>query len=166
MKSKIILGMAAAIVTNLTLAAYAGEAQLDLGSFDPSLRVELETAIRLARASLKGMMRKRHGRIVPDRIVEFLLLDGEFPRAVRYSIGQADEALHAITGTPRGGFSCASEQRIGLLRSELDFARVEAILEAGLHEFFDNLETRMNAIDECIGSDFFGRRAADAGAWV
>ena len=33
------------------------------------------------------MYRKRYGRISPDRIVEFLLLDGEFPRALRYCIG-------------------------------------------------------------------------------
>ena len=33
------------------------------------------------------MYRKRHGRISPERIVEFLLLDGEFPRALRYCIG-------------------------------------------------------------------------------
>jgi uncharacterized alpha-E superfamily protein len=112
------------------------------------------------------MYRKKYGRIAPDRIVEFLLLDGEFPRAVRYSIGRADQALHAITGTPRGGFSCASEQRIGLLRSELDFARVEAILEGGLHEFFDALQTKMNTIDECIGNDFFAQRPEGAGIWA
>ena len=39
------------------------------------------------------MYRKRYGRISPDRIVEFLLLDGEFPRAVRYCIGLADRSL-------------------------------------------------------------------------
>ena len=33
------------------------------------------------------MYRKRYGRIAPDRIVEFLLLDREFPRSVRYCIG-------------------------------------------------------------------------------
>jgi len=112
------------------------------------------------------MYRKKYGRIAPERIVEFLLLDGEFPRAVRYSISQADHALHGITGTPPSGFSCASEQRVGLLRSELDYARVETILESGLHEFFDALQTKMNAIDECIRSDFFAQRPAGARAWA
>jgi uncharacterized alpha-E superfamily protein len=104
------------------------------------------------------MYRKKYGRISPDRIVEFLVLDNEFPRAVRYCIGLADDALHAITGTPRGAFSCASEQKIGLLRSELDFTRVEAILSGGLHEFFDALQTKMNTIDECIFGDFIAQR--------
>jgi uncharacterized alpha-E superfamily protein len=101
------------------------------------------------------MYRKKCGRISPDRIVEFLVLDNEFPRAVRSCIGLADSALHAITGTPRSEFSCASEQKLGLLRSELDFTRVESILAGGLHEFFDALQTRMNSVDDSILSDFF-----------
>ena len=101
------------------------------------------------------MYRKRHGRIAPERIVEFLLLDGEFPRAIRYCVSRADRSLHAVTGTPIGTFACPSEQRMGMVRSELDFARVEPILTTGLHEFCDALQTKMNKIDECILGDFF-----------
>ena len=101
------------------------------------------------------MYRKRHGRISPERIVEFLLLDHEFPRALRYCVGRADRSLHVITGSPADTFSCSCEQRLGLLRSELDFARVETILTGGLHEFCDALQIKMNTIDECIRSDFF-----------
>jgi uncharacterized alpha-E superfamily protein len=110
------------------------------------------------------MYRKKHGRISPERIVEFLLLDGEFPRAIRYCISRADRSLHAITGTPVGTFACASEQRMGMVRSELDFARVEPILAAGLHEFCDALQTKMNTIDEMILTDFFAQRPSAAGA--
>jgi uncharacterized alpha-E superfamily protein len=106
------------------------------------------------------MYRKRFGRIVPERVVEFLLLDGEFPRAVRYGIGLADNSLHSITGTRLGAFSCATEQRLGLLRSELDYAQAEPILQAGLHEFLDALEAKMNTIDECVRGDFFAQKMA------
>jgi len=105
------------------------------------------------------MYRKRHGRISPSRLVEFLLFDNEFPRAVRYSIGRADRSLHAITGTPAGTFSCPSEQRLGMLKSDLDFGRVDATLAAGLHEFLDGLQGKMNKIDECVHRDFFAQWA-------
>jgi uncharacterized alpha-E superfamily protein len=105
------------------------------------------------------MYRKAHGRIVPVRIVEFLLLDGDFPRAVRHCVAAADHSLHTITGTPAATFSCSSEQRMGLLRSELDYAQVEAILAGGLHEFLDGLQAKMNRIDECVLEDFFARRS-------
>ena len=101
------------------------------------------------------MYRKRHGRISPERIVEFLLLDHEFPRALRYCVGRADRSLHVITGTAADTFSCSAEQRLGILRSELDFARVETILAGGLHEFCDALQVKMNTIDQCIANDFF-----------
>lgn len=101
------------------------------------------------------MYRKRHGRIAPERIVQFLLLDAEFPRAVRYCIAVADTSLRAITGTRAGAFSCVTEQRLGLLRSELDFAQAESVIQAGLHEFFDSLQIKMNTIDQCVFADFF-----------
>jgi len=104
------------------------------------------------------MYRKRHGRIAPDRIVEFLLLDGEFPRALRYCIGRADRSLHVITGSSPDRYSCSSEQRLGLLRGELDFTHVEGILSGGLHEFCDALQGKMNTIDECISNDFFAQQ--------
>jgi uncharacterized alpha-E superfamily protein len=110
------------------------------------------------------MYRKCFGRILPERVVEFLLLDDEFPRAVRYCIGLADNSLRAITGTRAGSFSCTAEQRLGLLRSELDYAQTEPILRAGLHEFFDALQAKMNTIDEYVRGDFFDLRPLSPGA--
>jgi len=114
----------------------------------------------LRSASAFEMYCKRHGRISPSRVVDFLLFDNEFPRSVRYAAGHASGCLHAITGTPAGAFSCASEQRLGVLKSELDFGRVDVILAEGLHEFLDGLQARLNRIDEGVAGDFFGRRPA------
>lgn len=104
------------------------------------------------------MYRKRYGRIAPNQIVEFLVMDRDFPRAVHHSINSADESLHAITGTPSGGFSCASEQRLGLLRSELHYSHMDSILASGLHEFLDALQVKMNRVDHAILEDFFAVR--------
>lgn len=125
---------------------------------------DIQWAAVLKSVSGFEMYRKRFGRISPERIVEFLLLDPEFPRAVRYCAGIADQSLHAITGTRPGAFSCDSEQRLGMLRSELDYAQVEPILKSGLHEFFDALQLKMNTIDECILGDFFAQRPSTASA--
>jgi len=108
------------------------------------------------------MYRQRYGRIVPERIVEFLLLDNEFARAVHRCIRLADTSLHTITGSPIGSFACAAEQRLGMLRSELDYAHVDDVLAGGLHEFFDTLQGKMNTIDECILGDFFAQTPTGA----
>ena len=84
---------------------------------------DIQWAAVLKSVSGFEMYRKRYGRIAPERIVEFLLLDAEFPRAVRYCIGLADQSLHAITGTAAARFSCACEQRMGLLALRTGFRR-------------------------------------------
>ncbi|HVN85560.1 MAG TPA: alpha-E domain-containing protein [Candidatus Binatia bacterium] len=111
----------------------------------------------LRSASALEMYRKRYGRVAPDRVVDFLLLDREFPRAVHYCLIAADESLHAISGTPIGTFSNAAEQRLGQLRSELAFTDVADIVAAGLHEFLDGLQLRLNRVGDAIHETFFVR---------
>ena len=100
------------------------------------------------------MYRKKYGRIAPRDIVEFLVLDREFPRSVHYCIRSADESLHYITGVPMGSYRYPAEQFMGLLRSELDFMSVDFIIQQGLHEYLDGLQIKMNAIDRSVQSDF------------
>ncbi|MBV9507582.1 MAG: alpha-E domain-containing protein [Acidobacteriia bacterium] len=125
---------------------------------------EIQWSAVLKSVSGFEMYRKRYGRISPARLVDFLIFDNEFPRAVRYSVGRADRSLHFITGNPAGTFSCPSEQRLGMLKSELDYARVDATLASGLHEFLDGLQGKMNRIDDCLLQDFFLQPATAAGA--
>ena len=55
--------------------------------------------VHLAAGQLE-MYRKRHGRLSPDRVADFLILDREFPRAMHDCIVKAGHSLHAISGTP------------------------------------------------------------------
>jgi len=110
------------------------------------------------------MYRKKHGRLHPRDIVDFLVLDREFPRSIHYCIRNADESLHAITGTPMGAFQWPSERLTGLLRAELDFTSVDQMLRDGLHEHLDMLQGKMNAIDRGLSEDFFARGAEEAAA--
>ena len=100
------------------------------------------------------MYRQRYGRIAPPQVAEFLVMDKEFPRSIRYCIGSADESLHEITGVPAGSFRYRSEQMMGKLRAELDFTSIESVLKTGLHEYLDGLQTRMNEIDNSVRDDF------------
>lgn len=116
---------------------------------------DIEWSAVLQSASALELYRKRHGRFSRPRIVEFLLLDREFPRSVQFCVTGAEESLHAITGTPTGTFRNLAEQRLGQLRSELAFARAEEILDEGLHEFVDALQLKMNLVGEAVTATFF-----------
>jgi uncharacterized alpha-E superfamily protein len=106
------------------------------------------------------MYRKTHGRIAPREIVDFLVMDRDFPRSVHHCINRADDCLHAITGTPGGSYRYSSERWLGLLRAELDFTSVDQMIRDGLHEYLDLLQIKMNTIGESLQSDFFVSRAA------
>jgi len=116
---------------------------------------DLHWAAVLKSVSGFEMYRKKHGRISPRQIVDFLVIDREFPRSIHHSITGADELLHAITGTPRGSFQCRSEQLLGMLRAELDFAFVDLVIRGGLHEYLDELQVKMNSIGDALLRDFF-----------
>jgi uncharacterized alpha-E superfamily protein len=124
---------------------------------------DLQWSAVLQSVSAFEMYRKRHHGITPPRVVEFLLLDREFPRAVRHCSQAADESLRAISGTPRDTFRNQAEQRLGQLQSELAFASVEQIVAGGLHEFIDGLQLKLNRVNDAIEQTFFALRPDDPG---
>ena len=119
---------------------------------------DIQWAAVLRSASAFEMYRKTHGRIAPDQVVDLLLLDYQFPRAIRFCIVKADEALHAISGAPVGTFSNPAEQRLGHLRSDLAYTQVREVLSKGLHEFLDRLQTKLNRVGDGIHENFFAPR--------
>jgi uncharacterized alpha-E superfamily protein len=101
-------------------------------------------------ASALNMYRAQHGRISPGRIAEFLLLDADFPRAVRHCCDVADRSLRFITGTPAGTFRNNAEKRLGRLRAELDYTAIDDVFNEGFHEFIDRLQLRLNEVGDAI----------------
>ena len=116
---------------------------------------DIQWAAVLRSASAFEMYRKRHGRISPKGVVEFLLLDREFPRAIHFCLLAARDSLHAISGTPLGTFRHSAEKLLGQLCSELSFTTVDEIIKQGLHEYVDDLQTRMNHVSGGIFETFF-----------
>jgi len=115
----------------------------------------------LRSTSALEMYRRTYGRIAPNKVIDFLLLNRQFPRSVRYCVGGAEDSLHAITGTPDDMFRNRAEQELGRLRSELDYTAIDDIIAAGLHEFIDEVQLRLNNTGEAIYNTFC---AADAAA--
>ncbi|MGI9047626.1 MAG: alpha-E domain-containing protein [Burkholderiales bacterium] len=112
----------------------------------------------LKSASANEMYRKRYGQLTPAKIVRFLLLDREFPRAVRYCVLEAESCLRAISGSPAGSYRNAAEQRLGRIAAELNYAHIEEIIAAGLHEYLDNLELVLNSASAAVFDTFFSLR--------
>ncbi|MCP4190985.1 MAG: alpha-E domain-containing protein [Planctomycetaceae bacterium] len=112
----------------------------------------------LRSASALEMYRQRHGRISPVKVVQFLILDQEFPRAVLHCLTLANESLHKISGTYLDGFSNPPEQKLGYLRAELAYSKAEQIISDGLHEFVDGFQRGLNIAGNEIHESFFAMR--------
>ncbi len=116
----------------------------------------LQWSAVLKSASALEMYRKKvRRRITPGDVADFLILDREFPRSIRHSVAQAEQALHLITGSTTGTFGNEAEKRLGKLRAELDYTDVNDIFARGLHEFLQNLQDRINHVGDGIQETFF-----------
>jgi uncharacterized alpha-E superfamily protein len=121
---------------------------------------DLMWAAVLRSTSAFEMYRKRFQQILPDRIVEFLVLDREFPRAIHYCLVSAEESLHVISGTPIRTFGNPAEQQLGRLCAELNYVQVREIINRGLHEFLDDIQVRLNVLGDTIHNSFFAMQPA------
>ena len=115
----------------------------------------------LKSASALEMYCKQHGRISPNPVAEFLILNPNFPRAIRYCLIKAEDSLHAIAGSESDRHNNLAEQRLGRLRSEMDYIDMAEILSGGLHEFFDGFQLKLNRTDDAIYETFFALRPVE-----
>jgi uncharacterized alpha-E superfamily protein len=112
----------------------------------------------LKSASALEMYYRRFGRISPDDVAAFLVLDSTFPRAIRYCLIKSEDSLHAISGSEHGAYQNQAEKRLGRLRAGLDFADVEDCIADGLHEFVDHFQAQLNDVGDAIFGTFFAPR--------
>ncbi len=87
----------------------------------------------------------------------FVVLAQNFPRSLRFCTREIDEAMHRISQSPRGTFAIDAERRVGRLRSELDYASIDDLLEDGVSTFARGLVTEYEKLTEDIESSYFPR---------
>jgi uncharacterized alpha-E superfamily protein len=106
-------------------------------------------------ASALQMYRQVHHVTTPAQVAQFLILDRDFPRSIHRCVIEAQDSLHALTGNPVGSHRLEAERLIGELRARLDYARIQQIMESGLHEYLDDLQVSLNDIGATLGRMFF-----------
>jgi uncharacterized alpha-E superfamily protein len=106
-------------------------------------------------ASALQMYRQIRHVTTPEAVSEFLLLDRNFPRSILRCVRRAQESLHSISGSPLGSFQSEGERLLGRLRSELDYAKIDEIMEQGLHQYVDALQGQLNDAGAAIQQQFF-----------
>ncbi|SHO50387.1 alpha-E domain-containing protein [Desulfopila aestuarii] len=109
----------------------------------------------LKSASAFEMFRKEHHTINPRKVADFLIFDSNFPRSIRHCLAKAQVSLHRITGSSTGTAHNAAEKKLGRLVADLEYTDIDEVIEQGMHQYLDDLQTRLNLVGTAIGTTFF-----------
>ncbi len=88
--------------------------------------------------------------LTPDRILEFLLLDEEFPHSLRFAIDSMQQALDAIDRNS-GGVRTEPLQRIaGKVQAALAYSSVDEIFERGVVPYLHRIQHQLSEIHDTM----------------
>jgi uncharacterized alpha-E superfamily protein len=113
----------------------------------------------LKSAGAHEAFRKTHRSITPAAVMTYLILDGRFPGAIRYSLARVEAALRAISGTSNAEDGNEAERRAGRLLSTLVHARGVEVVDSALHPYLTRLVTDCAALHQAIVDTFFSHLA-------
>lgn len=120
------------------------------GAFD-----RMQWGALLKSESALEMYRKKYRAIEPRSVIGFLLFDEEFPRSVRHCCRYVYESLKAlcleIGSAPDSEVIDTTHE---LLR-DLDFSHLDEVLNTGMHQYIDHLQSRINLIGLKIHQQYF-----------
>ena len=88
--------------------------------------------------------------ITPARVAELMILRADMPRSLSACVNEVVLNLQQV----RNEQSPDTERRAGMLRAELQFGRIDDILQAGLHAWLTNFLERVNDIGTRISRNF------------
>jgi uncharacterized alpha-E superfamily protein len=85
------------------------------------------------------------------RVVEFLLLNREFPRTVSFCMNSVLESLKRISASTEN----PATRTAGRICSDLAYLDLAEVLGDGLHDYLERMLQRMNALGDDITRSFF-----------
>jgi uncharacterized alpha-E superfamily protein len=88
--------------------------------------------------------------ITPARVAELLILRADMPRSLHACMRGVVRVLDAI----KNQHSAETERRAGILHARIHYARIDDILEHGLHEYLTEFMDRIYELGNGIGHDF------------
>lgn len=110
----------------------------------------------LKSVSAFNMYRQQYKNLNQKNIIEFLIKDRDFPRAMSYSIKKAEYSLYRISGARiQDSYSNPAEKAISQHKAEIDFTEINDITKLGLHKFLYNFQLKVNETDNKIHKMYF-----------
>ncbi|MDH4187106.1 MAG: alpha-E domain-containing protein, partial [Nitrospira sp.] len=93
--------------------------------------------------------------LLPEKIVEFLLLNRYFPRSVRFCARALRQHIERIADQPQGPASREPARLVGQLAADLDFITLQEIHEIGLETLLTEIVQQIDRITTAVSRTYF-----------
>jgi uncharacterized alpha-E superfamily protein len=91
-----------------------------------------------------------HDVITPGRVAELLVLRRDMPRSLRFCANEVNDHLDHLAK----GRDLEAQRLAGELHARLRFARIDRVLEGGLHEFLSEVIDQVAHLGDQLSKDF------------
>ena len=105
--------------------------------------------------SIEAYRRQHIGDMDPLRVAAFLILEGNFPRSIRFCVGHAHEMINRIRNETNPRAIEPAERILGQLKTQLEYAQVEEIVEAGIPGYLQKIQDAIAEAARTVQSAYF-----------
>ncbi|WP_435007271.1 alpha-E domain-containing protein [Tundrisphaera lichenicola] len=125
------------------------------GPVEEPMRIVHWASLLRSCSAYEAYLREHHDRVDPEGVVRYLVLDADFPRAMRFCVARCCDSLREIAGGDEDEYRSEAERQLGRLDSELRYIDVEEIFSKGLSNFLNGVQNACNRIGQEIHQAYF-----------
>jgi uncharacterized alpha-E superfamily protein len=104
-------------------------------------------------SGFESYRREYQGELLPRNVAEFVVLNPDFPRSLRFCTERMCEALQRISDC--GGGGSPAGEALSALRTGLEGLDADSLFRSGLHEFLRDFLTRQAELGGVLAKEFF-----------
>lgn len=121
---------------------------------DLALQIVRWTGLLRSCSAYAAFLRVERDRVEPVGVIRFLVLNPDFPRAIRFCVARCRESLQEIAG---GGdeYGSEAERLLGRLDGELRYIDVGEIFDRGLVPFLEGVKNTSHRVAAEVQHSFF-----------
>lgn len=125
----------------------------DVGS---SLDLSQWHAVLRAASGYHGYRRGHPRLMTPQKVVDFLMFDERFPRSVALNLRTTALLVSELKSRFALPGGMAAMERLDEVQAVLASFSVEEVINKGLHEFLDWIQTQLSLLTRDLGTAYFG----------
>jgi uncharacterized alpha-E superfamily protein len=150
-----------AATTATILEIYFRDPGTDEGPRDIGAYVEWAALLRSCSA-FEAYCRCYTADIRPERVAEFLLLNGEFPRSVRFAVDGVEASLGAIARALGRSAPGRVDRLAGRLRASLDYSQIDEIMADSLQSYAQGIRKQCEQVHTSLYQTYITYSAESA----